>query len=322
MREPRTAALFAAAVLFAALVVVVVVTTPWRGGGHVTPDWTRDFTPAEHERSEAYLAAVRLPSYLAMGLSLIIGLVLALTPLGARLVGWAGRLAGGGWVATVLLGGLAVLLVLRVATIGLSAWAESVRRSYGISTRTWLGWLGDVGRSFAVEAGLTLLVLLALFAIVRRFGAWWWVPGAIGGAVLVVVASFLYPLVIEPVFNKFEPLEQGELRTALLDLAERDGVHVDDVLVADASRRTSTLNAYVSGFGATRRIVVYDNLLAQASPSGGRADRGPRARAREEQRRAVGDADRRARPGRHGVSARMAARVARPAEPRGRGATG
>ncbi len=168
---------------------------------------------------------------------------------------------------TVLLGGLAVLLVLRLATIGLSAWAESVRRSYGISTRTWLGWLGDVGRSFAVEASLTLLVLLALFAIVRRFGAWWWVPGAIGGAVLVVVASFLYPLVVEPVFNKFEPLEQGELRTALLDLAERDGVHVQDVLVADASRRTSTLNAYVSGFGATRRIVVYDNLLEQASPA-------------------------------------------------------
>ncbi len=266
MREPRMAALVAAAVLAVAFIVVVVATTPWRGGGDVPPDWTRDFSAAEHDRSEAYLAAVRLPSYLSLALSLVLGLVLALTPWGARLVGWAGRLAGGGWVATVLLGGLAVLLVLRLATLGLSAWAESVRRSYGISTRTWLGWLADVGRSFAVSAVLTLIVLLVLFTLIRRFEAWWWVSGAVAGAVLVVVVSFLYPLVVEPVFNKFTPLPEGELRSALLDMAERDGVPVQDVLVADASRRTSTLNAYVSGFGATRRIVVYDNLLEQDSP--------------------------------------------------------
>ena len=83
-------------------------------------------------------------------------------------------------------------------------------------------------------------------------------------AALVVALSFVYPLVIEPVFNRFSPLEEGELRTSLLRMAEDDGVLVEDVLVADASRRTSTLNAYVSGFGATRRIVVYDTLLDQA----------------------------------------------------------
>jgi STE24 endopeptidase len=66
------------------------------------------------------------------------------------------------------------------------------------------------------------------------------------------------------VFNKFTSMPEGELRTSLLELAERDRVAVDDVLIADASRRTSTLNAYVSGFGSTRRIVVYDTLLEQA----------------------------------------------------------
>ncbi len=76
--------------------------------------------------------------------------------------------------------------------------------------------------------------------------------------------SFVYPLLIEPVFNKFTPLAEGELRSSLIEMAQDDGVPVDEVLVADASRRTSTLNAYVSGFGATRRIVIYDNLLDQA----------------------------------------------------------
>jgi STE24 endopeptidase len=71
--------------------------------------------------------------------------------------------------------------------------------------------------------------------------------------------------VVEPLFNKFTPMHQGPLRTSLLRMAAEDGVPAKDVLVADASRRTTALNAYVSGFGATRRIVVYDTLLKSAS---------------------------------------------------------
>jgi STE24 endopeptidase len=83
-------------------------------------------------------------------------------------------------------------------------------------------------------------------------------------ALLVVAGSFLYPVLVEPVFNRFTPLEDGPLRDRVLALAEEQGVEVSEVLVADASRRTTTLNAYVSGLGATRRVVLYDTLLAQA----------------------------------------------------------
>ena len=72
--------------------------------------------------------------------------------------------------------------------------------------------------------------------------------------------------VVEPLFNSFTPLPDGSLRTEILRLADTEGVHVDDVLVADASRRTTTLNAYVSGFGSTRRVVVYDNSRATTCP--------------------------------------------------------
>ena len=65
---------------------------------------------------------------------------------------------------------------------------------------------------------------------------------------------------------RFTPLPAGQLRTDLLQLAARDHVPVEDVLVADASRRTTALNAYVSGFGSTRRIVLYDTLVEKASP--------------------------------------------------------
>ena len=76
----------------------------------------------------------------------------------------------------------------------------------------------------------------------------------------------LFPVLVEPVFNSFTPMPDGRLRTDLVAMAARDGVPVTDVLVADASRRTRAVNAYVSGYGPTRRVVVYDTLLEKASP--------------------------------------------------------
>jgi STE24 endopeptidase len=122
-----------------------------------------------------------------------------------------------------------------------------------------------VAKSYGVGLALALAVLFLVIGLARWSPQWWWTLGAALGALLVVSVSFAYPIVVEPVFNKFEPLPAGELRSSLLSLAREDGVPVEDVLVADASRRTSSLNAYVSGFGSTRRIVVYDTLLDSAS---------------------------------------------------------
>jgi STE24 endopeptidase len=111
-----------------------------------------------------------------------------------------------------------------------------------------------------------VVVVLVLLALARALPRWWWAAGAAATAALVLVGSFLYPVVVEPAFNHFTSLPAGQLRTDLLALADRDGVPVDDVLVADASRRTTSLNAYVSGFGSSRRIVVYDTLLRESTP--------------------------------------------------------
>jgi len=96
---------------------------------------------------------------------------------------------------------------------------------------------------------------------------WWWAWGAGAAAGLVVLLSFVLPVLVEPIFNKFTPMPDGPLRSELIAMADRDGVPVRDVLVADASRRTRAVNAYVSGLGPTRRIVVYDTLLDQADPA-------------------------------------------------------
>ncbi|WP_434582125.1 M48 family metalloprotease [Carbonactinospora thermoautotrophica] len=257
-------------VLGSALVAVILLTTPWQPLGKAAQQATvsaaRDFTPAEIARSQAYRQAIVPPAYLALGVGLATALLLGLTPLGARLVELAARPFGGGWLAEVVVGGVAVALVTRLAQIPFNAWAEAVRRRHGLSAQTWGTWTLDQLKGFAVGAVLLLLVLLGLYGLARLSPRLWWAPAAVGGAVLVVAVSFLYPLLVEPVFNKFAPMPAGPLRDSLVRPAERDGVPVREVLVADASRRTTALNAYVSGFGSTRRIVVYDTTLKSASP--------------------------------------------------------
>jgi STE24 endopeptidase len=265
---PRRVALLVAAVLGAAFVVVVAVRTPWTllptPPGGATPLSTDAGLPAEAvRRAEALAAALRPASLAGLLLGLAVSAVLGLTRLGSRLVTLAGRPAGRRWPLTVLLGTLALVVVGRLVTLPLSAYGEVVRHRYGLSTRTWPLWLRDVAVSTAIDAGLTALVLLALVTLARRASRTWWAWAAAGAAGLVVAGSFLYPLVIEPAFNRFESLPAGALRTDLLELAEQSGSPVEDVLVADASRRTTSLNAYVSGFGSTRRVVLYDTLLAE-----------------------------------------------------------
>ncbi len=264
----RHAALLAAAVLGTAFVVVVAVRTPWTvlptPPGGATPLSPDAGLPAEAvRRAEALAADIRPASLTGLLLGLLTSALLGLTPLGARLVAATGRLAGRRRWLTVLLGTVALVVVGRLVTLPVSAYGEVVRHRYGLSTRSWPLWLRDVSVSTAIDAGLTALTLLALVVLARRAPRTWWAWAAAGAAGLVVTGSFLYPVVFEPAFNRFEPLPAGELRTDLLALAEASGNPVEDVLVADASRRTTSLNAYVSGFGSTRRVVLYDTLLAE-----------------------------------------------------------
>jgi STE24 endopeptidase len=265
-RGGARAALAAAVVLGCALVLVIALRTPWEvlptpAGGRTPVDPTAGLPAELLARAEAFAAALRPASLASLVLGLTISAVLGLTRLGGRIVRTVARPLGGGWFWQVLLGVAALALIGRLGTLPLSAYGEVVRHRYGLSTRSWGLWLRDVAVSTGIDAGLTALSLVALFWIVRRAPRTWWAWAGVGAAALVVAGSFLWPVVIEPAFNRFAPLPPGELRTDLLRLADENGTPVDDVLVSDASRRTTALNAYVSGFGATRRIVVYDTLL-------------------------------------------------------------
>jgi STE24 endopeptidase len=264
----RRAALAAAVVLAIALALVIALRTPWTvlptpPGGHLPVDPTAGLPAAQVDRASAFAAALRPASLTALLLGLAVSAVLGLTRLGARLVRAVAAPLGGGWAWQVLLGTVALTVVGRLVTLPLAVYGEVVRHRYGLSTRGWWLFARDVSVSTAIDAGLTALGLLALVALARRVPRFWWAWAGAAAALLVVVGSFLYPVVIEPAFNSFDPLPAGPLRQDLLALAEQNGTPVQDVLVSDASRRTTGLNAYVSGFGSTRRVVLYDTVLEQ-----------------------------------------------------------
>jgi STE24 endopeptidase len=263
----RGVALLAFVLLGAATLVVAALLTPWRvaPAGHtaggtaaaVQPDARKDFTEAEIDRGSTFRAAIRPWSLGNLTFALVIALVMGLTPVGARVVG----VLGSSWWLQALLGGVVLGGIGTLLTLPLSARSEVLLRHYGLSTQNWGGWFADLAKSFAISAVLTAVVTLGLYALVRASPRWWWTWAAAAAAAFVFLASFAFPLLIEPIFNKFTPMPHSALRTELIQLAARDGEPVRDVLVADASRRTTSVNAYVSGYGASRRIVVYDTLL-------------------------------------------------------------
>jgi STE24 endopeptidase len=266
---PRLWAAVALGCLVVAVLVIAAVLVPWQRPPAPRADQLAALKalPADQvARGRAFHAALRPGSYGALAIGLVVAVALGLTPVGAKLVTLAGRPFGGNWIAQAVLGGLAVVFVGELVTLPFGAWRHTVLVRYGLSTQSWGPWAVDQLKGYAVGAAIGAVALLGFYAVARLFGSWWWAPGAIGAAGLVVLLSFVLPVLIEPVFNKFTPMEQGPLRSELIALAARDGVPVRDVLVADASRRTRAVNAYVSGLGPTRRIVVYDTLLREAAP--------------------------------------------------------
>ena len=156
--------------------------------------------------------------------------------------------------------GLSLLLV--VVELPLSAVRHERAVDVGLATQSWLPWLEDVGRSSAIDAAFAAAGGALAMALIRRFRRNWWAPAAAVIVVFGVVSIWLFPVVIDPLFNKFEPLRPGPTRSDVLELADEAGVDVGEVYRVDASRRTTAANAYVGGLGKTKRVVLYDNLIS------------------------------------------------------------
>jgi STE24 endopeptidase len=256
-RRVALAVLGTGLLLFVALAVVLVPWHPYPGGALEPAPADTIFTHGQISAMEAYSSYTRLWSRSGLVVSLIAACVLGFTPLGRRLM----RLARGPWWLRVIEGVIALEVIGSLLTLVPAVMVRRRQLDAGLSHQVWSGFVSDRATGLAVSIVATSVALLALMACARRWRRVW--PAVAGGvlAVLVMLGSFVYPVLVEPLFNDFTSLPEGSLRSDIVALAQKQGVQIDDVLVADASRRTTTLNAYVSGFGSTRRVVLYDNLV-------------------------------------------------------------
>ena len=219
------------------------------------------FSQSELDRAREFRRPQRAIALTNMALSAAALALLALRPpRRAR-----DALARGRPYRTAAAAGAAISVALALITLPLGAVAHERSRDVGLATQGWGDWLVDVAKSDAIGAlfaagGAALLLLL-----LRRFPRRWWLAGA--GAVVAISVTFAYvsPVVLDPIFNDFEALPEEPLRADVLRLADRAGVDVGEVYRIDASRRTTAVNAYVTGIGHTKRVVLYDNLIERFS---------------------------------------------------------
>jgi STE24 endopeptidase len=222
------------------------------------------FSPSELDRARDYNGPQRLLGLAGLAIEGGTLALLALRP--PRRLRRALERGRGRPIAAAAGAGAAFAILLVVVELPVSIPAEQRARDFGLSTQNWGGWTGDLLKSTAISAVVTALGAVILMAVIRRFPRWWFALGAVAVVALSSVFVFFSPVLIDPLFNKFERLPDGPIRTEVLQLASRAGVDVGQVYRVDASRRTTGANAYVNGIGHTKRVVIYDTLLRDFPP--------------------------------------------------------
>lgn len=227
----------------------------------------RYFSPEEIARGKSYMGGRYLLFAARSAITLAILLLLTFSP-ASRLVrdlsaSWAGYRP---WL-TLTLYAACLLLLFRLLLLPLDLYGSYIREhAYGLSTQGLDGWFKDWGKGLLLQIILLLPTINLLYLLIRRSPHRWFIPGAAVLGILIIFLTFLAPVLIDPLFHTFTPLKDADLKARVLRLAERAGMPVEQVLETDASRRTVKANAYVTGFGRTKRIVLYDTLLKRASP--------------------------------------------------------
>jgi STE24 endopeptidase len=230
-------------------------------GDATDPALGATFTDAQVERH----AAFRRPGYASFlagfVLQVVTLIVLAKGPWGRLVDGLEGRI--GPWPLRALVAGAVIALVMTLVTLPLAfVRGFVVEHAWGLATQAAPGWVADQLKGAAVGTVTSAVAALVFFAVIRWQPGTWWLWGWAAFSALTAVMFLLWPVVVAPLFNDFTPLAPGALNERVRGLADAAGVPVDEVLVADASRRTTAENAYVAGLGGTKRLVLYDTLLS------------------------------------------------------------
>jgi len=186
----------------------------------------------------------------------------------ARYRDWAEAAGKNRFVQALIFVGL-FLITTTVLQLPLDAYQQSISLKYGLSVQSWGSWLGDVGKGMLVGFVIFSFLAWLVTTLIRKSPRRWWLYSWMCTFAVVIFVIFISPYVIDPLFNKFEPLDQSnpQLVTAIQQVTKRGGMDIprDRMFLMKASEKVTTLNAYVTGFGPSKRVVVWDTTIKNAT---------------------------------------------------------
>jgi STE24 endopeptidase len=269
-----------------AVVLALLLIVTFASGYSQTPATAPNPAPAATSASEGTQTSVYIlpPDKLAKAKALydlrgtlrIIGTVLSFVILlailyfgvVARYRDWAEKISRSGFAQALIVIPLLVL-TLDILGLPLGAYEHSISRQYGLSVQGWGSWFGDVLKGEIVTLILAVILLGLLIWRIRRSPRWWWLQIWLIALPILFFVIMISPYVIDPMFNKFEPLDKTnpELVQQIERVTARGGLHIprDRMFLMKASEKVTTLNAYVTGFGPSKRVVVWDTTIQNAT---------------------------------------------------------
>lgn len=251
--------------LFEAMLLSLNLQRASAGFQELSPTLQEAFDEDTREKSKEYTLAKGRYALVSQFFSSALIVVIVLS----GFLGWAD-----GWVQSwqlpPLLESVAVVLTLIVASTVVSlpfGYYETfvLESRFGFNRSTLKLWIVDLLKQLALSVLIYSPLLYGVFWFVREFSEWWWLYAALLIVIVQIVLIYLYPVLIAPWFNKFNPLPEGDLREGIEQLCEKLNFRVAGVFVMDGSRRSSHSNAYFTGFGRFRRVVLYDTLVESLS---------------------------------------------------------
>lgn len=188
----------------------------------------------------------------------------------AKFRDWAERVSRFRFVQALIFTPL-LLLTLAVLDLPMGIYQQSISRQYGLSVQGWGSWFGDLLKGQGVFIFIAIFLAWLLTWLIRKSPRRWWLYAWLIATPLMVFLIYLAPIIFDPMFNDFESLDKKnpQLVDAIERVATRAGENIprDRIFLMNASAKVTTLNAYVTGFGASKRIVVWDTTIQNATTS-------------------------------------------------------
>ncbi|HPI94213.1 MAG TPA: M48 family metallopeptidase [Deltaproteobacteria bacterium] len=235
--------------------------------GHKVPEVFKDqIEPETLSRMRDYTVSSSNVGSLEIFADDLASLVLILSGLLPFLAG-SGLLTGLHPVAAGLVFILACSVILGAVEIPFDLYSTFViERRFGFSTITFALWLRDLGKTLLLSGIISGGILAVFLGLIYAMPRMWWLPAWACFVLFQLGLTWLYPRIIAPLFNRFEPVDDESLRERINALLERAGFHLEGLFKMDASTRSRHSNAYFTGIGSHKRIVLFDTLLTTHTP--------------------------------------------------------